>query len=109
MNTSLKLLNPFAFILERKEKRLYDVNTKPVYENGEYKTYRFDGKWFVTCRGNIIVTETISIPTTLIEHLVKGEEPTDSVTNHHYHRCLDIWPYALKCADMIGFTIEGLN
>lgn len=101
---SIKVLNPFAFKLERKEHRFYEIDTKPVYVNGEYRTFRYDNKWYVTCRGNIIVTETTGVPVDLIEHLVAGVEPED-YSKWHYRRILENWPYALQCAKRVGFTV----
>lgn len=100
----MKLLNPFAFYLERKERRFYEVGTKPVYVNGPYATYRFDNKWFVTCRGNIIVTETTGIPKDLIDALVEGKRPTD-YSRFHYDRMLREYDYGLKCAKAVGFEV----
>lgn len=100
-----KILNPFAFKLERKERRFYEVEDKPVYENGEYKTYRFDNKWYVTCRGNLIVTETTGIPKDLIDHLVRGVEP-ENYSKHHYRRILEDYEYAKECAKQVGFDVE---
>jgi hypothetical protein len=104
----MKLLNPFAFYLERKEKRFYEVNTKPVYKNGEYTTFRFDGKWFVTCRNNIIVTETTGIPQKLIDALVAGERPSD-YSKHHYDRMLREYDNGLKYAKMVGFEVTKIS
>lgn len=103
----MKLLNPFAFYLERKERRFYEVGTKPVYQNGEYKTYNFSSgthKWFITCRGNIIVTETTGIPKDLIDALVEGKRPTD-YSRFHYDRMLREYDYGLKCAEAVGFEV----
>lgn len=101
----IKILNPFAFILQRKERRFYEVEDKPVYKNGEYKTYRLDNKWYVTCRGNLIVTETLGIPKGLIEALVSGVEPNDYRRNH-YHRALDYYEYAKDFAKQVGFDVK---
>lgn len=104
----MRLLNPFAFKLERKERRFYDVSTKPVYKNGEYSTYRYDGKWFVTCRNNIIVTETTGIPQKLIDALMAGERPSD-YSKHHYDRILRDYDYGLECAKQVGFEVDKLS
>jgi len=104
----MKILNPFAFKLERREKRFCEIDAKPIYQNGEYKTYNFSSgthKWFITCRGNIIVTETTAVPKKLIEALVNEQEPADSVTKHHYQRTLELWPYALECARQVNFEV----
>ena len=103
----MKVLNPFAFKLERKNERFYEVNTKPVYKNGDYKTFRYDNKWYVTCRKNIIVTETQSIPQKLIDALVAEERPSD-YSKHHYDRTLEAYEYGLECAKKVGFKVEVL-
>lgn len=40
---SIKVLNPFVFKLERKEHRFYEIDTKPVYVNGEYRLWERKG------------------------------------------------------------------
>lgn len=97
-------LNPFAFQLERHDGRFYNIDTKPVYKNGEYSTYRYAERYYVTCRGNIIVTETTGIPKDLIEHLVAGTAPED-YTRHHYHRILEAYSDGLSYAKMVGFEV----
>lgn len=100
-------LNPYAFKLDRKESRIYDIKSESSYENGPYKSYKYADRYYCTCRGNIIVMETTGIPKNLIEALVKDEEPKD-YTRHHFHRVKDIYLYALECAKQIGFdVVEG--
>lgn len=108
-----KVLNPFAFMLERREDRFYEIKTKPVYKNGEYQVFKYpesgrDHKWFVTCRKNLIVTETTGIPKNLIEALVAGKEPAD-YSKYHYRRMLDNYQYALRCAQNVGFKVEDIQ
>ena len=103
----MEALNPYAFKLDRKESRIYDIKSEPSYENGPYKSYKYADRYYCTCRGNIIVMETTGIPKNLIEALVKDEEPKD-YTRHHFHRVKDIYLYALECAKQIGFdVVEG--
>lgn len=106
------LLNPFAFKTERREHRFYEIDKKPVFELGEYKTYNYSSsthKWFITCRGNIIVTETTAVPKALIEALVSGVEPEDRQVKNHYLRTVELWPYAVQCAKSVGFDIIGVT
>lgn len=97
-------LNPFAFRLERHDCRFYEIKTKPVYKNGEYSTYKYADRYFVTCRGNIIVTETTNIPKDLIEHLVACKVPVD-YSKHHYRRILDAYSDGLSYAAKVNFEV----
>lgn len=101
----MKALNPFAFILERRESRFYELKTEPVYRNGEYATYRYADRYYVTCRGNIIVTETVGIPKDLIEALVADKEPED-YSKHHYRRILEAYQQGLAFAHEVGFEVQ---
>ena len=103
-----KVLNPFAFSLERREDRFYEIKTKPVYKNGEYQVFKYADKWFVTCRKNLIVTETTGIPKDLIEALVAGKEPAD-YSKYRYRRMLDAYQDALRCAQSVGFKVEDIQ
>ena len=103
-----RVLNPFAFSLDRRESRFYELKTKPVYENGEYKVFRYADRWFVTCRKNLIVTETTGIPKDLIEALVAGKEPAD-YSKHRYYRALEAYQDALLYAQNVGFKVEGIQ
>ncbi len=105
---SIKVLNPFAFILERRESRFYELKTKPVYENGEYKVFRYADRYFVTCRKNLIVSETTGIPKGLIEALVAGKEPED-YTKHYYRRMQEAYQDALQYAKSVGFKVEDIQ
>lgn len=104
----IKALNPFAFYLERKNERFYEIDTKPVYKNGEYKTYRYFNKWYVTCRNNIIVTETSAIPKKLIDSLVAGERPSDN-SKYHYDRMLKEYDNGLEYAKLVGFEVTKIS
>ena len=97
-------LNPYAFKLERKDSRIYDIKTKPAYEYGPYKSYKYADRYYCTCRGNIIITETTGIPKALIEALVKDKEPSDNL-KYAFRKCKGIYPYALDCARLIGFEV----
>lgn len=105
---SIKVLNPFAFILERRESRFYELKTKPVYENGEYKVFKYADRYFVTCRKNMIVSETTGIPKDLIEALVAGKEPKD-YSKHHYRRMQEAYQDALQYAKSVGFNVEDIQ
>lgn len=105
---SIRVLNPFAFILERRESRFYELKTKPVYENGEYKAFKYADRYFVTCRKNLIVSETTGIPKALIEALVAGKEPED-YTKHHYRRMQEAYQDALQYAKSVGFKVEDIQ
>lgn len=102
--STIRLLNPFAFWLERKERRFREIEDKPVYVNGEYRSYKVDKDYYVTCRRNLIVTETTGIPRFLIDRLVEGREPED-YRKHHYLRMLEAYDYAVECAGKVGFKI----
>ena len=103
-----KVLNPFAFMLERRENRFYEIKTKPVHKNGDYQVFKYAEKWYVTCWQNLIVTETTGIPIDLIEALVAGKEPAD-YSKHHYHRALEAYHYALLYAQNVGFKVEEIQ
>ena len=108
----MRILNPTAFKLGRPEHRFYEVTKNPIFEIGEYMTYNYSSgthKWFITCRGNIIVTETTAVPKKLIEALAKGEEPETYMLKYHYRRILEAWPYAVQCAKSVGFNIIGVT
>lgn len=104
----IRVLNPFAFILERREYRFYEIKTKPVYKNGEYHVFKYADKWFVTCRKNLIVTETTGIPKDLIEALVAGKVPADYL-KHRYYRALEAYQDALLYAQNVGFKVEEIQ
>lgn len=103
-----KALNPFAFRLDRREDRIYEIKTKPVYKNGDYQVFKYADKWYVTCRKNLIVTETTGIPKGLIEALVAGKEPAD-YSKHRYYRALEAYQDALLYAQNVGFKVEEIQ
>lgn len=105
---SIRVLNPFAFILERRELHFYELKTKPVYENGEYKVFKYADRYYVTCRKNLIVSETTGIPKVLIEALVAGKEP-DDYTKYHYRRMQEAYKDALQYAKSVGFNVEDIQ
>lgn len=100
----MKALNPYAFKLDRREYWIYDIQTKPSYEKGVYKSYKYGNRYYCTCRGNIILMETSSIPVDMIDALIKDEEPQDH-TKYRFRKLKDIYPYALECAKQIGFEV----
>lgn len=97
-------LNPYAFKLDRKDSRIYEIKSKPSYENGPYKSYKYLGRYYCTCRGNIILMETTSIPTAMIGALVRDEEPTDH-TRFRFRKIKELYTYALECAKKVGFSV----
>ena len=103
-----KVLNPFAFRLERREARFYEIKTKPVYKNVDYQVFKYADKWYITCRKNLIVTETTGIPKDLIEALVSGKEPAD-YSKYRYRRALEAYQDALLYAQNVGFKIEEIQ
>jgi len=102
----MKCLNPFAFMLDRKDNRFCDIDTVPVYVNGDYATYRLSGNHYVTCKGNIVVHETTGIPKRMVDSLAEGNEPKD-YSKFRYRRIVnEVIPYALEAAKKIGFEIK---
>ena len=100
-------LNPYAFKLERKDSRIYDIKTRPSYEKGPYKSYKYANRYYCTCRGNIILMETSDIPVEMIDALIKDKEPRD-YTRYRFRNIKEIYKYALECAKAIGFNVmEG--
>ncbi len=97
-------LNPYAFMLEKKENRFFDLKTKAVYKNGPYACYKYADRYYVTCRGNIIITETTGIPKELIKCLVSDKEPED-YSRYHYRRMVDAYEKGLDYAKQVDFAV----
>lgn len=103
----VKVLNPFAFILGKGERRIIEINRKPCHQNGEYKVFRLDGSHYVTCRKNIIVTESTAPPVILIQRLVEGSKSENDVLNL-YDRMLTNYEKGLQFAKEVGFEVRDL-
>lgn len=103
----MKVLNPFAFILGQGEKRFKEIYSKPCHQNGEYKVFRIDGSHYVTCRKNIIVTESTTPPVVLIQRLVNGRKSENDVLNL-YDQMLENYGKGLRFSKEVGFEVRDL-
>lgn len=107
MKIMVRVLNPFAFILGYGERRFKEIHGKPCHQNGEYKVFRIDGSHYVTCRKNIIVSESTTPPVVLIQRLVSGCKSENDVLNL-YDRVLENYEKGLQFAKEVGFEVRDL-
>lgn len=91
---TILVLNPFSCKLGKTgADRYYNLTDKKcVYQNGEYKVFKFCKDWFVSCYKNIIVTETTGCPKDLIDACATAECPTDK---HLQYRYVNVFEAAL--------------
>ena len=108
-NTIL-VLNPFSCKLGKTgADRYYNLTDKKcVYQNGIYKTFKFGNEWFVTCRKNIIVTETTGIPKELIDALVAARCPKEQNKRFRYLAIEEAYFVGRRFAKEENFKVKNI-
>lgn len=106
MNTQTKitLLNPFSVSL--KKHPFMEVNNL-IYQNGEYKIYRYAPNHYVHTFKNIVITERGKANKELINNLVTDTKPTgEAALYHDYERPKGAILEGIEAAKNLNFQIQ---
>jgi len=55
----------------------YKVESKPIYQNGDYAIYKLHKDSHLYTYKNVAVSNLVGVNTPLVDSLVKGERPAD--------------------------------
>lgn len=104
------VLNPFSCKLGKKgTDRYYNLTDKKcVYQNGVYKVFEYSKDWFVSCRKNIVVTETTGIPEKLIDALAAARCPKEQNERFRYLDVEEAYHFGRKYAKEENFKIKNI-
>ena len=108
-----KILSPFAFRLNKNHKcndyeTIHELTGKLVYRNGDYTIWKEDKRFYNTCWKNIIITQTVGAPRELVDALINGVPPKDSVSLFHYDMMREAINDGKEYAKKIGFDITNI-
>lgn len=99
------LLNPFSVSLEKPP--FMEVNTKPTYQNGDYKIYKAWDKHFIHTFKNIVIAQRCAENKELIDGLVMDIKPTEEASLYHdYERPKAAISDGIKAAKKLNFKVE---
>ena len=108
-----QILNPYSFRLNKSHKcddyeTIQVLTGKLVYRNDDYTIWKVDKRFYNTCWKNIIITQTVGAPCELVDALINGVPPTDSVSLFHYNRMREAINAGKQYAKEIGFDITNI-
>lgn len=103
MNT-VTLLNPFSVSL--KKPPFMEVNTSPIYKNGDYSIYKLWDEHFVHTYKNIVIAQRCGANEVLINNLVSDIKPIGEADLYHdYERPKEAILNGIKAAKNLNFKI----
>jgi hypothetical protein len=98
------LINPFSVSLKKPPFMQVD---RLVYENGDFKIYKYTDKHFVHTYKNIVICERGAANKELINNLVNDIKPTEEAALFHdYERPKGAIIDGIKAAKKLSFTIK---
>ena len=101
----MQLLNPFSVSL--KKPPFMDINTEPVYKNGDYRIYKLYDKHFVHTFKNIVICERGAANKELINNIVNDTKPTGEADYYFlYERPKQAILEGIEAAKNLNFTIK---
>jgi len=102
--TKTTVLNPFSVSLK---KYPFMVLDNLVYENGDYRIYRYASKHYVHTFKNIVITERGKADKELINNLVADIKPTgEAALYHDYERPKEAILDGMEAAKELNFEIK---
>ena len=102
--TRITLLNPFSVSLDKYP--FMEVNSKPIYEAGEYKIYKAWDKHFIHTFKNIVIAQRCGANKALIDGLVNDIKPTgEAALYHDYERPKGAILEGIEAANKLNFKI----
>lgn len=104
-NQKITLLNPFSVLL--KKPPFMDINTAPVYKNGDYRIYKLYDKHFVHTYKNIVICERCAANTELINNLINDTKPSGEADFYFlYERPKQAISEGIEAAKKLNFLIK---
>lgn len=104
MEQKVTLLNPFS--VELKKHPFMEVNNRPVYENGDYRIYKYLHEHFIHTYKNIVIAQRCAANTDLINNLIADNKPTDEAALYHqYDRPKKAIADGIKAAKKLNFSV----
>lgn len=105
MKHTTTLINPFSVSL--KKHPFMEVNSKPIYENGNYRIYKYYNNHFVHTFKNIVITERGAANIPLMEGLKADIKPKSEADLYHdYERPKAAIRDGRKAAKKLNFKIK---
>ena len=105
MTTKIVLLNPFSHSLGKNP--LFEVNSKPVFIDGDYRIYKYFDKHFVHTFKNVVICERCAMNKDVLTALKNNIKPIGEASIYHdFERPLWAKNEGLKIAQQINFTVN---
>lgn len=106
MNTenTTTLINPFSVNLDKYPFMKVD---KLIYQNGDYKIYKYTSNHFVHTFKNIVFAERVAANEELINNLINDIKPTKEASLYHdYQRPKKAIMDGIEAAKKLNFKIQ---
>ncbi len=99
------LLNPFSLRLEKPP--FMEIQSAPIYTDGDFKIYKYSPNRFVHTFKNIVIAERTAPNKTIFSNLKGETKPTgEADIFHQYERPLEAKNYGIEAAKKLNFNIQ---
>ena len=100
------LLNPFS--VELKKQPFQEIQSEPVYKNGDFLIYKLYEKHFLHTFKNIIFAERCGKNIEMIENIIKNTPPENGTGKiyHEFFRPKETIQNGLRYAKELNFEIR---